>query len=492
MKTLYFIAFILGLICSFGQPPFNYITSSLCSLALFFYLLETIKETKNIIRFSFLFGYGYCLYSHHWLSESVLAYGERLLWLYPLGIVFVPAVFALYFALAGYLIARYAKGNTLIIALVWLAVEFLRSYAYIESPWLLIGYIWSDSDIISQNASLFAIWGLSFLTIIWAGAICKSIDIFIKKDLSNLSIIFVAFISFVLCYLYGDYRLNNPPELIEQNARVRIIQANIDQNIYSRMNNYHANFIKHLNASKNAKDNHIDYIIWPEGAHEYSLDPGVLNALKTIIPKDALLILNATRREGSQHWNSLFAIGHNGKIFDYYDKMHLVALGEFIPFRTVLPFINKITPGGTDYSRGNERKVINARHPFMPSVCYEAAFPESSPQKFTWILNITNDGWFGTSIGPYQHLAIAKFRSIEQGVPMARASLTGISAIINSFGHITKTIPLLTEGILDAQLPGYITEFTFYRYYGYYSLILLILSIFLLDRFLDLKKVKEN
>lgn len=246
------------------------------------------------------------------------------------------------------------------------------------------------------------------------------------------------------------------------------------------MTNYHNNFMKHLNASKDAEN--IDYIIWPEGAHEYSLEPGVLNALKTVIPENSLLILNATRREGSKHWNSLFVIDHNGEIFDYYDKIHLVALGEFIPFRTVLPFINKITPGGTDYSRGSDSKVINARHPFMPSVCYEAAFPESAPEVFTWILNITNDGWFGTSIGPYQHLAIAKFRSIEQGVPMARASLTGISAIIDSFGHITKSIPLLTEGVLDANLPGYLAEFTAYRHYGYYSVILLIIGMFYLEK----------
>lgn len=489
MKKLYLIAFILGLICSFGQPPFNYTIASLCSLALFFYLLDAIKTTKQVIWLSFLFGYGYCIYSHHWLSESVLTYGDKLLFLYPIGIIFVPSFFALYFALAGYLISKLSQKNIFVIALIWLAVEFFRSYAYIESPWLLIGYIWSNSAAISQTASLFSIWGISFLTIIWAGAIYSSLNILIKKDISQLSIIYISFISFIACYIYGDFRLNNSPQITNQNAKVRIIQANIDQNIYSRMRNYHSNFIKHINASKSAADDNIDYIIWPEGAHEYSLnDPGMLNMLKTIIPENSLLILNATRREGKNHWNSLYAIDHNGENFDYYDKIHLVALGEFIPFRTILPFVSKITAGGTDYSRGNASKIINARHPFMPNVCYEAAFPESNPQFFTWILNITNDGWFGTSIGPYQHLAIAKFRTIEQGVPMARGSLTGISAIIDSFGNITKSIPLLTAGILDAQLPGYITEFTFYRYYGYYSVILLILSIFLLERCINYKR----
>ncbi len=489
MKKLYLIAFILGLICSFGQPPFNYAIASLCSLSLFFYLLNTIKNTKQIIWFSFLFGYGYYIYSYHWPSESVLTYGDQLLWLYPLGIIFIPAFFALYFILLGYLITKFAKNNVFLIALIWLVVEFIRSYVYIESPWILIGYIWSNSNIISQSASLFSIWGLSFLSLIWAGAIYSAVNIYTKKDISQLSIIYVALISFIACYLYGEYRLNNPPKLTEQDAKIRIIQANIDRNIYSRMRNHHFNFMKHINASQTSKDEKIDYIIWPEGAHEYSLNtPGMLDTLRIVIPEDSLLILNATRREGEKHWNSLYAIDHNGEVFDYYDKIHLVPLGEFIPFRTILPFISKLTSGGTDYSTGDGGKIINARHPFMPSVCYEAAFPESNPGFFTWILNITNDGWFGTSIGPYQHLAIAKFRSIEQGVPMARGSLTGISAIIDSFGNITKNLPLLTTGILDAQLPGYITKFTFYRYYGYYSVILLILSIFLLEKCINFKR----
>ena len=122
MRITYIIAFILGMICSFGHPPFNYILSSLSALALFFYILEKIKKLKESFWFSFSFGYGYYLYSHHWFNESLLAFVNELLWLMPFGLLLIPAFFSLYFAFAGYLINRYAKGNIFIIALILLSL----------------------------------------------------------------------------------------------------------------------------------------------------------------------------------------------------------------------------------------------------------------------------------------------------------------------------------------------------------------------------------
>jgi len=476
-KKICFITFILGLICSFGQPPYNYIIPSLCSIALFLHFIKKSKNSKEAAWTSFSFGYGYFIYSHNWFSTSLLAYGDQLLWLYPFGLLLIPAFFAIYFSLMGFCIFKYSYGNIFITAMIWLAMELIRSFGYIELPWLLIGYVWSSSEIISQSVSLFGIYGLSFLTIIWAGSIKEIFPFVTKKN------ILFASLSFIACYSYGIQHLNSMTT--QQKVNIRLIQSNIDQNIESRMNNRYENLIKSIDMSQN--NNNIDYVIWPEGSIEYNLNTELLKLIKNAAPKNGTLIFSSNRieQEPLKAWNSLFAINDQGEIIDYYDKIHLVPLGEFIPLRNIFPFINKITPGSMDYSRGKELRTVKTTHPFAPSICYEATFSEYPKQPYTWIVNITNDGWFGKSIGPKQHLAIAKFRSIEQGVPMARAATTGISAIIDSFGHIVKHAPLQTQAIIDAQLPNYISTLTYYRTYGNYMLSALVSLAFLLLYLLD-------
>ena len=480
---IYFISFILGLIASFGQPPFNHVASSISALALFFYILLSLNKKTFKFWFSFCFGYGYCIYSVHWFSESLLTYGDSLLWLVPFGLLLMPAFFALYFALAGYLISKYSYNSIILIALIWIALELARSYAYIEFPWLLIGYIWSNSLVMSQIVSVFGIYGLSFLTIFWVGSIIEVIILIISKNkkLHNINLVYLAFFSFIACYTYGTIHLK--AEITPQTARILIIQPNIEQNINLRIKNSYKNLTEAIKLSESNKN--VDYTIWPEGANEFQLDNNLLNLVKHASPNNGTLIFSSSRinKDTKQHWNSLFAINRDGVIIDYYDKIHLVPLGEFIPFklRTLLPFINKITPGSADYSHGEFKKTINTKEPFLPSICYEAAFSEGSHQHFTWIVNLTNDGWFGSSIGPYQHLAMSKFRAIEQGTPMVRAALTGISAIIDSFGNIIKTIPLLKKGTIESIMPGYISDFTYFHFYGDYMLIILLIIFFILE-----------
>lgn len=482
MKKFYILGLLLGLICSFGQPPFNFVLPSLCSLALFFYFIYTFERTTQAVIFSFCFGYGYCFYSHHWLIESLMAYGDLFLWLVPFALFLIPVVFAPYFALAGYLIRKIAHKNVLVIALIWIITEYMRSYGYIESPWLLIGYIWSGSENISQSVSLFGIWGLSYLTIIWAGAFYHLILSF--DNPKYCTTILLALISYTACDFYGENHLKS--SLVIQKTKIRIIQPNIDNNVYSRINNRYENFQKLMNLSKDAQDKKINFIIWPEGSHEFDLSPHFLELVREIIPLKSYLILNASRKETSplKHWNSMFVIDSFGNVVDSYDKKHLVAFGEYIPLRKYLPFIQKLTPGAIDYSKGVSSKAMQVIPSFLPSICYEDAFPEYTDQKFTWIINLTNDGWFGTSIGPYQHLAIAKFRAIEHGVPMVRAALTGISAIIDSFGNIIESTGLLKEAVIDATLPAYIKHFTYYHIYNYYSVMLLIIISLAVDKFI--------
>ncbi len=470
---IYFIGFILGLVCSFGQPPFNYVMTSIGSIALFLSLLMHKENKQSSIGFSYSFGYGYFIYSIHWFNESLLTFGDKLLWLVPFGLLLIPAFFALYFALFGFLVRRYSFGNNFLVALIWLFAELIRSYLYIEFPWLLAGYIWSNSKIISQSVSLFGIWGLSFLTILWACAVKDAIS---RTRLKNFAYIVTAFISFIFCYGYGINHLKE--ELKPNNISIKIVQPNIDPNLDHRINSVLNNLQKTIDLSGKSDD--VNYVIWPEGANLYYLDHNLIQMLKDYSPQNGALIFSSShfQKDPVKYWNSLFIINKQGEVLDYYDKVHLVPLGEYIPFslRTLLPFVNKITPGDADFSVGEKIKTIKTHPAFLPSICYEDAFPETIAKDYQWIVNVTNDGWFGSSIGPYQHLAISKFRSIEQGVPMARAALTGISAVINSFGEIEQSLPLKQSGVIKAALPGY--NHTYYHYYGNYMLLLLIGACF--------------
>ncbi len=478
---IYLISFILGLISSFGQPPYNFIWSAILAFALFIYFLNQITKKKAL--FSFCFGYGYAVYSVHWFAESLYTYGDTLLWLVPISLIFMPVAIGLYFALFGFLIEKFNfKSSILLPAILWMAIEFCRSALPPKFSWLALGYIWSESIII-QNASIFGIWGISFLTFIWADAIAEMIKAFFTKKVKNLELIVISCLSFLFCAIYGASHLNK--EVVYQDLKVRIIQPNIDSNIYSRIRNRYKNLIEQIKLSKS--ENKVDYVIWPEGINEFTVDQVLLDLIKDAVPNNGELIFSGIRFNSykDEAWNTMFIVDQQGKINNFYDKIHLVPFGEYIPFnlRKIFPFINKITPGEKDFSEGDNDPVIKSKIPFLARICYEATFTDSSKNDFTWMVNITNDGWFGKSIGPLQHLSMSRVRAIEQGVPMARSALTGVSAIIDSFGKINYSIPLLTQGIIEQQLPGYLKVKTPYRKYNSWMVVALMVAIILLEKF---------
>ena len=490
----YFLSFILGLIFSLGQPPYNFALASIFALALFIYLLNNFSVRKILL--SYFFGYGYCIYSVHWFAESLYAYGNSLLWLVPISLIFLPAAMALYFALFGYLVEKFAKKNILVIAAIWLAIEVIRSNLVLEFSWLLVGYIWSDS-LMAQSVSLFGIWGLSFLTVFWAGSIAimlESILYHFRNSTSsgdfqvNNRNIFLAFISYCLCIIYSFSHLNQ--QTIPQNITVKVIQPNFNQNLSARLKDGYSNLTNLIALSKDEQQ--VNYVIWPEGVIDFKVDDNLLFLLKQAVPAEGELIFSATRIDFNQKkaWNSIFSLNKKAEIIDYYDKIHLVPFGEYIPFklRKIFPFINKITPGDMDFSQGEKDPVMKSKFPYLAKVCYEATFTDSSNNYFTWIANLTNDGWFGKSFGPKQHLEMIKFRSIELGVPMVRSALTGVSAIIDSFGNIKESIPLQTSAIIKANIPGYLASKTYFYRYNYWCCFSLLFIFLVMSRRENLQK----
>jgi apolipoprotein N-acyltransferase len=213
----------------------------------------------------------------------------------------------------------------------------------------------------------------------------------------------------------------------------------------------------------------VTHLIWPESAFPFVLtrERDALAQIAALLPRDAVLITGAVRApelppgEPITHaYNSVYVIDHDGTIQSVYDKIHLVPFGEYLPFQDFLERLGLMQltkmPGG--FLAGDRRRAMAVPHAprMLPFICYEIIFPdETAPgsDRPGWLLNLTNDGWFGISSGPYQHLQQARVRTIEQGLPLVRAANTGISAVIDPLGRIVKSLPLGTEGIMDASLP---------------------------------------
>jgi apolipoprotein N-acyltransferase len=210
-------------------------------------------------------------------------------------------------------------------------------------------------------------------------------------------------------------------------------------------------------------------VIWPESAFPFLLtrEPDALAQIADLLPEGTVLITGAVRapeappgEKITRAYNSVYVIDHDGSILSVYDKVHLVPFGEFLPFQNFLESLGimQLTklPGG--FIPGERRRAMSVpRAPRMlPLICYEIVFPDEAVprgERPGWLLNVTNDGWFGISSGPYQHLQQARVRAIEQGLPLVRAANTGISAVIDPLGRIVKSLPLGTEGVMDASLP---------------------------------------
>jgi apolipoprotein N-acyltransferase len=213
----------------------------------------------------------------------------------------------------------------------------------------------------------------------------------------------------------------------------------------------------------------VTHLIWPESAFPFLLtrEPDAMAQIAELLPQGTVLITGAVRapelapgQKLERAYNSIYVIDHDGTILSVYDKIHLVPFGEFLPFQNFLESLGILQltklPGG--FIPGERRRAMDVpRAPRMlPFVCYEIVFPgeaRTDGERPGWLINLTNDGWFGISSGPYQHLRQAQVRSIELGLPLVRAANTGVSAVIDPAGRIIQSLPLGDEGVLDAKLP---------------------------------------
>jgi len=426
------------------------------------------------------FGFGYFAIGLHWIAFAFLVDIRAHLWLLPFAAVLLPSGLAFFFAVPAAL-ARSAwpsdwrRVATLAASLA--AFEWLRGHVLTGFPWNLFGYAWSGSDWMIQAASLFGIYALSLITIAAAAAP----GAILHEDGSQASARLPPALT-VLALLgvlaFGIWRLPSSPVPGVDGVALRIVQPNVAQAERWKDAFFLRNWRHLIDLTRAPGLESRTHVIWPEAAPPLLMltEPEALKVVGDILPDRAVLLTGVVRREPAQprarFFNSMAVIDGKGRVLATFDKAHLVPFGEYLPFEPLLESlgITKITGGNGGYSVGPGVKTLTLPlgPPVGPLICYEIIFPAAvvdpaaRPQ---WLVNMTDDSWFGPWVGPYQHLGIARVRAVEEGLPIARAANTGVSAIIDPYGRIVASLDLNQRGIVDGILPKALPP-TLYGRYG--------------------------
>jgi apolipoprotein N-acyltransferase len=509
------IIFSSGLLSALAFAPFNLMIILFLCLPIFYLIISNSINHKKAFVNGLIFGYGFFLAGIYWIAISLLVDVKRFAWLIPFALTIIPGFLALYFGVLAslfYLIVNrfkiiFSYQKIILLAILWVIIEMMRSTLFSGFAWNLLGYSALFSIAFSQIASLFGVYFLSFFIVL----IALTPLYFFEKKLNKIDKIFLVILSIFAITNFGYGLVKLSSNTITDSLKpitIRIVQANINQEMKWDQQQKYQNLIKHIDLTRSKSLENIDAVVWSESSVPYIIEDNdqLLKILKLATSKNSILITGALRVERNHNqeiekiFNSVFVIDNNS-VSDSYDKHHLVPFGEYVPLQKFLSFlfidniVDKITAGGMGFSSGLGAKTINTnKFSFNPLICYEVIFSSeiiNKNQKPDLFINVTNDAWFKNSSGPYQHLASAQMRSIEYSIPMIRVAGTGVSAGIDSYGRIVDKIALNQEGVSDVKL--FKNQYkSFYHQYGNYPL-LLIMGILLLIVFKDkIKKILAN
>ena len=429
----------------------------------------------------FLFGFGYFVVSLRWIANAFLVEADLYAWMIPFALAGMSAYLALYWGLATMVTALTARPGLPRLAMLAASLAFadwLRGHLLSGFPWNTPGYVAEGIAGLAQCAAFIGIYGLSFLVLLCAGL--PALAFARPRRRGELAIGALILAGAALATLAGGARLA-APTTASTGLKLRLVQGNVPQDTKWDVERARAIFARYLALSRGGADGATPLgdntlVIWPESALPFLVDesPAALREIADLLPGGARLLLGALRREQGppqRVFNSIVAIDGDGQIEAVYDKVRLVPFGEFLPLsRWLDPIgIRRFITAPQGFAAGETTPVMRlpGLAPFVPLVCYEAIFPQQARRhdQAKWLLNLTNDAWFGTSSGPYQHLTQARFRAIETGLPMVRVANTGITAIFDGYGRKIGELKLGMEGTLDAFLPQASPE-TLYARFG--------------------------
>lgn len=484
-------ALILGSLAALALPPFYALPVLVPAFTGLMWLIDSSRSTRSAFAAGWWFGFGHFVLGLYWIAEALLVDPEKFGWMIPFAVFGLSGGLALFPALAAAVTQRCGRAGVtgvLILGTAWTSAEWLRGHILTGFPWNLIGYVWTISDGMLQLAAVTGIYGLSLITVV-AAAMPAVLAAPAGTRPSCRKWLAVTAVSVLLAAIWvaGSMRLSFAHATMVPGVRLRIVQPDIPQTEKWSPAKADEHFERLLRLSTMPAKEAVTDVIWPETAVPFTLDANAARAIGAVASINGLVItgaVTATQRPGEKPkvWNSVVAINATGGILARYDKFHLVPFGEYMPLRNYLP-LDAIAAGPVDFSAGPGPRTLAL--PGLPTVsplvCYEAIFPGdvvASGERPRWLLNVTNDAWFGQSAGPYQHFAMARTRAVEEGLPLVRAANTGISAVIDAYGRVLAKLGLGNEGSFDADLPMALDKPTFYARYGDWILLsMLILTV---------------
>jgi apolipoprotein N-acyltransferase len=506
-------AALCGALASAALPPLHLIPLLIPAFTGLLWLLDGAARRREAALIGWSFGFGHMLSGLYWIGIAFLVDADRFAVAMPFAVLGMSAGLALFPALA---VAAAAwpgwrgPARVALLAAAWLAAEMLRAWVLTGFPWNLIGTVWSFAPTMLQLTALTGVWGLSAVTVFAAAAPAVLIGPGVGPGSGRGRIAFasLALLLPALVWGGGSLRLAMAPALGAETVdgvMLRLVQPNIDQASKWRpeLRRGHIENQMRLSSGPPADPTarSVSHVIWAETAVPFFLDgePELRRQLAGIVPRDGLLITGAPRLDRSGEprrlWNSLHGLDETGALVGTYDKHHLVPFGEYTPLRAVLGWLGlgKLVVGGQGFSAGPGLVTLDlpGLPPFSPLICYEAIFSGrvvAEGARPRWLLNLTNDAWFGTSSGPYQHFASARIRAVEEGLPMVRVANTGISAVVDPYGRLLGQLRLNQAGVLDSPLPQPARSVTLYARYGdrmgLFLIVVLAISALIFRRFL--------
>jgi apolipoprotein N-acyltransferase len=468
----------LGAITAFSFAPFNVFPIFILTFGWLFVQIRKVDETKSLSFWMEIFCFFFCLHLAclYWVVYPLTLDLTKHAVLIPFAITLIPAYASAFLLIPTWILSRksfFATASADIFveptafALLFSLIMMFYGNFLPGFPWVLPGYIWCCHEIFLQTLSIYGIYGLSFVTMLIAGFLGQSFLYYRLKDTDrsrNSAIISILLLLFMV--LYGYFRLARNPTIFTD-KRIRLVQCNISQKDKNDSQRSFSDLKKHLVCS--GHESKIDLIIWPEASIPYLYHENfkqLHDYLRSQLKESEYLLAGAVRedRRTKKIYNSAIAINHRGENIAIYDKMRLVPFGEYIPFRKYLPFKTIASDIG-DFDRGELAKILEIGSiKVVIAICYEIIFPhglitvetdgDNHGSKADLIVNLTNDGWFGYTSEPFQHLQIARARAVEAGVPLARATNNGITTVFDSYGREIVKMPIDQHGIIDVNVPA--------------------------------------